>query len=282
MHPQIAYAVGLLRRATPPLVVPLLVRARLERARADSARQADAREQMEFLLGRSRPDADVEEAARRYLERWVWRAELRWRPRMINRQRVVGIDRLLAAHAQGRGVVLNFMHHGAYEGAFTSLARLGARCEVVVHPRMLEKSAPEHLKQHLRAGRHLVGIHPTTIGVAGITELVRAGRIVAIATDAPGSTPLTWCGRPVLGSSGAARIAVEVGAPVVPLHTAVDDRGPHLLLTEPLEPADFPDAEALLEQMVRRHEAYVLAYPEAADSPLSRWRRAEQAAAEPA
>lgn len=270
-HPRVAHAVGLVRRATPPPVVPLIVRQRLARVLRDEERWADARAQMAFLLERTRPDADVEEAARRYLERWTWRAELRWRRRMVNRQRVVGIERLIAARERGQGVVLNFMHHGQYEGAFTSLARLGARCEVVVHPKMLQKDAPEHLKQHLRAGTHLTNVHPTTIGSAGITDLVRQGRILGIASDAPGTSPVTWCGRQVLGSSGAARIAMTVGAPVVLLQTRVDADGPHLWLSEPVEPADFGSAEELLQEIVTRHEEAVLAYPEAADSPLSRW-----------
>lgn len=263
--------VGAVRRATPPAVVPALVRARLRRALRDEALLARARDDMEFLVGVADPAADLDALARRYVERWVWRAELRWRPEMITRQRVEGLEHLVAAQSRGLGVIANFMHHGQYDGVFGSIARHGVVADIVVHPKMLGDDAPEHLRQHARAAAHLNPLRGADLGFAGLTDLVREGRVVAIASDSPGSTELTFVGRRVRGSSGAARIACLTGAPVVLVTTERDERGPHVRIAAPLDPVAFGSPEGLLAAMVRHHERAVLAWPEAADSPRSRW-----------
>jgi lauroyl/myristoyl acyltransferase len=232
---------------------------------------ADAREQMRFLLERTRPDADIEAHAREYVELWMRRAELRWRHKMVCSQPVDGLEHLLVARDLGRGVLVNFMHHAQYEGAFSSIAGLGVPSEVILHPNMLKPDAPEHMKQRVRVGTYLCQPHSTEIGMQGISDLVAAGKVVTIASDAPGSAEVTFAGRRLKGSSGAARIAVALGAPVVVLTTRRVDGEPRLQLSEPLLPADFDDAESLLAEMVRRHEEAILAWPAAADNPISRW-----------
>jgi lauroyl/myristoyl acyltransferase len=259
------------RRGTPQSVVPLIVRLRTRRALADPAMLADAREQMRFLLERTRPDADIEAHAREYVELWMRRAELRWRHKMVCSQPVDGLEHLLVARDLGRGVLVNFMHHAQYEGAFSSIAGLGVPSEVILHPNMLKPDAPEHMKQRVRVGTYLCQPHSTEIGMQGISDLVAAGKVVTIASDAPGSAEVTFAGRRLKGSSGAARIAVALGAPVVVLTTRRVDGEPRLQLSEPLLPADFDDAESLLAEMVRRHEEAILAWPAAADNPISRW-----------
>lgn len=274
-------ALGVARRATPPVVVPLIVWARLRKAYADPELQARARAEMEFLLGRSRPEADLDAATRRYIERWVWRAELRWRKSMLIRQRVEGIERLVAAREQGRGVVLNFMHHGQYDGAFPSLARAGVSCHIVAHPFMFTPEAPDTLRQHARVGSIGGTVITTDVGMAGMLDVVRSGEILALASDSPGSSEVTFAGRRVKGSSGAARIALAADAPIVLMTSHPDPDAPSgtfLRLSEVIEPSDFGSAEELLAELVRRHEGAVLAWPEGADSPLTRWAHPEEAA----
>ena len=45
----------------------------------------------------------------------------------------------------------------------------------------------------------------------GIVDLLGQRRVVAVASDVPGRTPLRFAGRDVLGSFGAARIAADGG-----------------------------------------------------------------------
>ncbi len=259
------------RRGTPQSVVPLIVRVRTRRALADPVMMADAREQMRFLLERTRPEEDIEAHAREYVELWMRRAELRWRHRMVCSQPVDGLEHLLAARDLGRGVLVNFMHHAQYEGAFSSIARLGVPSEVILHPNMLKPDAPEHMKQRVRVGTYLCHPHSTEIGMQGISDLVAAGKVVTIASDAPGSAEVTFAGRRLKGASGAARIAVALDAPVVLLTTRRVAGEPRLQLSLPLLPADHDGPEALLAEMVRGHEDAILAWPAAADNPVSRW-----------
>ena len=45
---------------------------------------------------------------------------------------------------------------------------------------------------------------------------------------------------------------------------------PTLRVHEPIEPSDFADQRDLLQEMMRRHEEAVLAWPEACDNPYNR------------
>ncbi|HEY0952368.1 hypothetical protein [Nocardioides sp.] len=271
-----ARAVALARKMTPPVLLPLVVALRTRLAWSRASVREDARAQMRFLLEHTRPDADLdadlERAARAYVRYQVRRAELRWHPRLITRLRVEGIEHLSGARDRGHGVLLNFMHHGHYDGAFPSFARHGVRCQMVVYPYMLEPDAPLWLQQHV-ALACIGGGRPVSaaVGSDGMLDLLRAGEVVAIASDVPGRTPLRFVGRDVLGSFGAARLATDAGAPVVVMTSEEDDRGAFIRLHPPLEPADFASPRELLEAMLAIHESVQVRWPEATDLPLSRW-----------
>lgn len=270
--------VAALRRAVPPSLVPLLVAVRFRLAWSRGAVREDARAQMSFLLEHTRPEADVEAAARAYVRYQARRGELRWHPSMVTRMRVAGIEHLSGARDRGQGVLLNFMHHGYYDGAFPSYARLGVRCQMVVYPYMLEPDAPLWLQQHVRlactgGGRPV----SAAVGTEGMLDLLRGGEVLAIASDVPGRTPLRFAGRDVLGSFGAARLATDAGAPVVVMTSEEDERGPFIRLHPALDPSDFDAPQALLEAMLAIHEAVQTRWPEATDLPLSRWGRVEAA-----
>ena len=260
------------RSRVPTSLLPALVRARAWLAWSSAAVRADAVAQMRFLLEHTRPDADVEAVARAYVRYQARRGELRWHPELLTSLRVDGIGYLLGARSSGRGVLLNFVHHGYYDGAFPSIARLGAPAHMVVYPYMLEPDAPLWLQQHVRVGTANGGTTVSAaVGTDGLLDLLRRGEVLAIASDVPGRTPLTFVGREVLGSFGAARLAAEAGSPVVVMTSEEDERGPFIRLHEPLDPRDYDSPHALLAAMLAIHQDVVLRWPEATDLPLSRW-----------
>lgn len=264
--------VARLRAAVPTTLLPALVRARTRAAWRSEAVREDARAQMRFLLEHSRPDADLDEVARAYVAYQARRGELRWHPELITSLRVQGMHWLREARALGRGVVLNFMHHGYYDGAFASIARLGVPGHLVAYPYMLEPDAPTWLRQHVKVATTHGGTPVSAaVGTDGLTALLNDGKVVAIATDVPGRTPLRFAGREVLGSFGAARLAIGTDSPVVVITSEEDDQGPFIQVHEPLLPAEFAGPEPLLHRMLAIHEAVVLRWPEATDLPLSRW-----------
>lgn len=270
------------RAKFPTSLLPALVAARTRAAWKREAVREDARAQMRFLLEHTRADVDLEAVAKAYVGYQVRRGELRWHPELITSLRVEGMHHLREAKALGRGVILNFVHHGYYDGGFPSIARLGVPAHMVVYPYMLEPDAPLWLRQHVKVGTANGGTAVSAaVGTEGLTDLLVRGEVVAIASDVPGRTPLRFVGRDVLGSSGAARLASATDASVVVFTSEEDNRGPFIRVHQPLMPIGFSGPEQLLERMLAIHEDVLLRYPEATDLPLSRWgpveKRAEHA-----
>jgi len=260
------------RRRTPEAVLPFVVGARSRLAWAVPAVRREARQQMSFLLGSTRPSAEADRVARRYVREMARRSEVRWHPRVATAVRVEGIEHARAALESGRGAVLSFMHHGLYDRVFTTLSRQGLSLAMVVHPYMLRDDAPAWIRQHVRVNTLGGGRAVSTeVGAAGLVALLGEGHLLAIASDVPGRTPVRFADREVLGSFGAARLATETGAPVVVMTSERDDRGEHVRLHPPLAPAAFESANALLDRILVAHERAVLDWPEASDLPLSRW-----------
>jgi lauroyl/myristoyl acyltransferase len=261
-----------LRARVPRALLPALVAARTRLAWRQPAVREDARAQMRFLLEQTELDPDIDAVARAYVRYQARRGELRWHPELLTSLPVQGIDHLLAARDRGRGVVLNFVHHGYYDGAFPSVARLGAPAHLVVYPYMLEDDAPLWLRQHVKVGSSHGGTAVSAgVGTDGLLDLLRRGEVLAIASDVPGKTPISFVGRTVRGSFGAARLATVASAPVVVMTSEENADGPVIRLHEPLDPADFAAPEALLQRMLAIHESVILRWPEATDLPLSRW-----------
>jgi lauroyl/myristoyl acyltransferase len=261
-----------LRRGTPSAWLPVVIRLRTRIAWSRPSVREDAHGQMSFLLERRRPEADLTRAARGYVVQMVRRAELRWHPDLALRVRVEGAEHLHAALDLGRGAVVSFVHHGLYDRAFPSIARTGVPLRMMVHPYMLRDDAPRWLKQHVRINCSGGGTAVSTdVGTQGIVGLLAAGDVVAIASDVPGRTPVTFAGRELLGSFGAARIAWDTDAPVVLMTSERDAAGEHVRLHPALVPRELGSPRELLEAMLTAHEQAVLAWPEAGDLPRSRW-----------
>jgi lauroyl/myristoyl acyltransferase len=225
---------------------------------------------MEFLLAKTRPDADLDDAARRYIEHEVRRSEARWHPEMLW-QRIEGAERLREIAAESsRGVIVTFMHHGA-DGA-AALADWGLRFTIVAHQNWFQPETPGWMRQALRVTTRGQDVISVEEGSAGIKKRLLAGKIVGLALDVPGRTEVTFAGRRVMGASGAARIATEMDVPIVQWTSHRDGDGTRFMrMSERIEPRDFGSAEELLAEMVRRHEVAVLDWPEACQWSSRRW-----------
>lgn len=230
--------------------------------------------EMSFLLAETGRASEIEQAATKNLTNYLWRSEIRWHPRRVTRQRVEGAENLRSAHALGRGVVLNFMHHGQYDGVFASVRRAtGIPISTITAAETLTVDTESWRRQHAKlvaAGGETV---TATVGLKGIVERLRHGQVIAIASDVAGGTEVQWAGRRVGGASGAVRAASMADAPVVLLTSHLGEDGePYVRLSEPIEPTDYATVEALLQAVVADHESAVLAWPDGAHLPASRWR----------
>lgn len=264
------------RQLLPGSLLPVIVWLRATLAWRIPGVRADARRQMEFVLGGTSMPADLDAVARRYVKAMARRGEVRWHPSIATDLKVSGIENLQKAHAEGRGVIISFLHFGFYEAVWPAIARPPALVpRVMVHPYMLSPEAPGWIRQHVRVGSSGVARPvPSDAGVPTLLALLADGGVLALATDVPGRTKVHFLGRDLLGSFGAARLAQAANAPVVLLTTERTQAGPEVRLHPAIDPRDFESAEALLQEMLRRHEAAVLAWPEQYDLPLSRWKPA--------
>lgn len=273
MKPSTEIRIGRIRGRVPRVLVPSLVAARTRLAWRSEKVREDARAQMRFLLEHGRPDLDLETTSRAYVRYQALRGELRWHPEQITGLDVEGLDHLRDAQAQGRGVVLSFMHHAFFEGGFATLGRCGIPTEIVCHGYMLSDDAPGWLQQHVSivvSG----GAKPFAAdrGADEMARVLREGGVLGIATDVPGRTPLRFAGRDVVGSFGAARLAASTGSPVVVMTSERgEDGSPRICLHEAFASESFPDPRKLLQAVVAVHEDAQLRWPEAVDIPLSRW-----------
>jgi lauroyl/myristoyl acyltransferase len=258
------------RRVIPVPLIPAVARRRIDKLWADETFRRSAEGQMEFLVGRSERAHELPELARAYAEHMALRAYLRFHPRAITQQEVRGIEHLTERDLS-RGVLLSFMHHNRYDGMFASVARHGVELTSVMTPGMLAPDAHLAYRQHKNVVLRGTKLIPSVGGTEAIASHLRPGTVLAIAPDVAGRTPVTWLGRPVLGSFGSARIAALTDSPVVVVTAHREGDGSFVQVHPPLDPRDHPDPGDLLDAILRTHEPAILAWPEAVESPRARF-----------
>ena len=227
--------------------------------------------QMQYLLGESDRAGEAESLAPRYLFWSLLRAEYRWRPWLITRQRIDGLPLLQAARRKGRGIVLSTMHHGMRGGVAASFSNAGVPLHVIMAPELLNNPTPAQ-RQLARVVSRYAETFPAARGsYRHMVNLMHRGEVVSLSTDLPGSCPMTILGRRVQAASGAARLALETGAALVPVTTHQAGLLQTLRVHEPLDPADYTSVADLQQAIADHHEPALLAWPEAVEQPLRRW-----------
>lgn len=262
-----------IRRFVPLPLQLAVARRKVDAMWRDDAFRSAQEANMRFLLEFTDRAAEIPELARAYAVFDIQRNYRRWRPRKLIRQPVEGIEWLTTRRDPDRGVVLSFMHHGQYDGLMGSIARHGVAMHGVAAPEAFDPNAPAAIRQHFKVCSMVPGctLVNAADGAGRLAAHLNEGAVLALASDVAGRTSVNFLGRDMLGSFGAARVAVETNSPVVHLTSHQDGTGgSYFKLHEPLEPSDFADPAALLTEILKRHEPAVLAWPEAYDSPYGR------------
>lgn len=275
-----------LPRFIPWRALPGVARRRVDRLWKNEAYRAAQEENMHFLLEFTDRVGEVPELAREYAEFDVLRNYRRWHPHQLSHQPVKGVEWLTTKRDPDRGVVLSFVHHGWYNAMVSSTGRAaddhvgipkserpGIVLNGVVAPEAFDPNAPLALRQHFKVCAYgpNMKLMSATEGMPRMKEMLEQREILCIAFDVPGRTPINFLGRPMLGSFGSARLAVQTNSPVVLVTSHKGPDGlPWVQVHEPIEPSDFPDPADLLAEIIRRHEPAILAWPAAYDSPHSR------------
>lgn len=277
MKPSTELRIGRVRGMIPRPLLPAYVAARSRVAWRQEKVRENARAEMRFVLEHARPTADldalIEDAARRYVERQIWRAELRWHIDLITNQQIEGLEHLTAARDLGRGVILSHMHHGHFEGAMGTIGRQGVVLHALGSSHLLDADTPGWMQQHAKVAL-AGGAIPVKVdvGVDAMVDILTAGGILTMASDVPGRTPMHYLGRDLVGSFGAVRLAMGTGAQVVVMTSELRDGYlPVVRLHPAFDPQEFPEPQKLLEAILGAHEPYLVRWPELYDIPTSHW-----------
>ncbi|HEX4190609.1 MAG TPA: hypothetical protein VHZ06_06395 [Marmoricola sp.] len=270
------HGVHQVRRVIPPALLRSMARKRVEQLWENDAYRELQEAQMRFLLEFTDRAPEIPALARRFAEETILKTHLRWHPWKIVRQEVRGIEWLTTKRDASRPTILNFMHHYQYEGCFASVRRAGAALTILTLHSVMGKDQPPGMRQHIGLVAQGGVQIPTLGGTDFIADQLLPGMTMAIASDIPGHTPTTFLGREVLSSFGAARISMMKDAPVVLLTVEREPDGHHYLqLHEPLDPRNYTDPKDLLADILKGHEAAILAWPEVVDMPRARFGHVE-------
>jgi hypothetical protein len=233
---------------------------------------AEARTATEAIVAGTRLAGQVETIARRRLVEERLREAAFWRAR-FDRDQVVGTANMQGALAQGRGVILSFCHVGSFHGSIAPLSRdAGRTTYIATNSWFLEP--PDGSEWSLRIEhwrRRLAAIDGRIVQMPGTFETLGAlldrGEVVMLAFDMPGNSETRFLGKPVMLTSGTAKLALRTDALVLPLRPA--RRGLRLAIEfgRPIDPREHVDARSLQSAIAGIHEEWILERPAALEDP---------------
>lgn len=218
------------------------------------------------------PAENLDRLARRYLARDEQREAFIARPSIIPGMPADGAVHLRRAHAQGRGVIASFCHHGPFPGIGISVAE---QAGAPVHPvagAWLADPPSADLPERVRVWRDAyaaAGITP--VDAAGSFERLRAlledGQIITLAFDWPGGTATDFLGRTVMMAAGTARLSHRTGALIVPTRRMQRRWRPRTRFAPALDPRGYDGWERLHRALAAVHEEWILEDPAALEDP---------------
>lgn len=212
--------------------------------------------------------------ARAHLREYRMQDELFWRPWLDRRMRIEGIERLDAARASGRGVIVAGIHFGpmaSFQHALTLRLADGGRRFYIAR---WEKIRPGHTTTGSR-GRYLPAKLARIerdgarfVGRGGtypiFRELLERGEACWLAIDTAATTRgrvSNFAGGRVRFATGLVSLALETGATIIPAHAVRGGHRPAARMLEPIVAGQFDDPEELHEHLVRIASEAVLERP---------------------
>ncbi|WP_068152493.1 phosphatidylinositol mannoside acyltransferase [Rhodococcoides corynebacterioides] len=214
------------------------------------------------------PDELVRASVRSYARYWreafrLPSMDLAAQARSIDAS-VSGKEHLEAALAAGRGAVLALPHSGNWDMAGVWLTQTHGQFTTVA-----ERLRPESLYRRFVEYRESLGfeIFPLSGGERPPFEQLRdrleAGRVVCLLGErdlARHGVPVTFFGEPTRMPAGPARLAVDTGAALLPVHCWFTESGWGFSVEPPLDVSG--GVEDATQQLADRFAANIAAHPE--------------------
>jgi KDO2-lipid IV(A) lauroyltransferase len=245
-------------RAAPSLVARLLYRLL-------PFRRTVVLDNLRRVYGDVADEAEIERLAQAHyghLGRLLW--EFLWFPwlsraRRIAMVRVENLDALLAAHQQGKGVLVLTGHFGNFEVAtaagLAQFPQAEGRFNFVrrpIRPRWLDRLVTRRFR---KAG---FGVLPKRGGLDAILDRLAAGDLVVFPFDQHANRKdgvlVEFFGHPAGTFRSLAIIALATGCPVVPASSWRERDGRHVLRFEtPIAPIENPDTNEAIRLNTRAY-----------------------------
>jgi lauroyl/myristoyl acyltransferase len=245
---QIASAIGGLRWYWPP-----------------TRRRAIAR--VALTVAATPREAEAGALAREELSIQAMRRELDWRPWLIVRAPVEGLERLEELRAAGQPTIFTTAHIGA--GSADVMAARGYRYAASAGPWIdpdtttLTGYAAFRARKSRSLGEGL-GIRYVTAGGSYelLRELLERGETCWVVCDVPGQIRTRMAGKTAYLTSGPARLAHETGAAVVPLVALLHADGPHVRVLEPIDARTVSDPQEIVDRLAAIYGELMVRHPE--------------------
>lgn len=142
--------------------------------------------------------------------------------------RFVDWDRLAAARARGRGVVIALPHTGNFEICGSTAARAGIAIHAVAGVQMTAGWSPEIARRQTAAGLPILA--PGLASWRRLLRLLAANEVVALLVDGNvyrGGHVVAAFGPPVSFPMGPAKLCARTGAALIPAYAVRTEAGEH-------------------------------------------------------
>jgi lauroyl/myristoyl acyltransferase len=227
---------------------------------------------MAAVVGGTPRETDLDRLPFRHLCSSARGWELMWRPWLLQKMPVEGLDRLSSIEP-GRGIVFSTPHFGPLV-SLGALAREIGPIDVAVGEHLAAAEVPPGYNgyqiEQTRRVTVRAGLRPVrAVGSARtFTSTLKDGGRVVLNFDVPGTTPIQFLGKTVELKSGVARLAEMTGAVVVPVIPLPRRRGWYVHVDDPIDPRKHDSWQSVLQAAADVFTGLVLRAPEYLESPL--------------
>ena len=218
-----------------------------------------------------------DDVARRAIVELFRVQEMFWRPWLMRRGEVDGLEHFEAARSEGRGVVAVCNHFGNFAAQVPVMHRYGIDASIIVSAETFENNGTDFQARRFRQTRKYLDLLGEGRVVArasvatparedAFSRALRAleeGETVLVAFDLLGLLPTPFLGRRLMLAAGPVELARASDAMVVPVVNRLRGYVPVIEFAPPLDPRDFDGPESLQAAIAAVTERWALERPEA-------------------
>jgi lauroyl/myristoyl acyltransferase len=227
---------------------------------------------MSAILGEDAPQAKLEALAEQHLIEMEVERALFWQPWGRVHADAVSSQRLAEALSSDRGVLVSVCHMGPAGPGHAIVTSPSRTLYSVAAPWFFAE--PSHDYWGLRLARWRKLNHdrnqrpfPAPGSFPILQKLLEEGEIVLVQFDLPGSRETQFLGKPVMLTTGTARLALASDALVLPMRNRREGHRVWADIAEPLDSRQFSGYEALHDALAGLHGQWILEFPAMLEDP---------------